>query len=99
MRIKYFLKLKEETHQEPWIILTRYNLISIGYRIHKHFRYMISNKTITTEQPVINFYYEDIIPYIKKQNSILDLQNNSRTIYNQILQNEYSKYLIIGQSI
>ena len=60
---------------------------------------MISNKTIKTEQPVFNFYYEDIITYIKKQNSILDLQNNSKKLYKEILQNEYSKYLIVGQSI
>ena len=30
---------------------------------------------------------------------MLDLQNNSKYIYKQILQNEYEKYLIIGQSI
>ena len=60
---------------------------------------MISNKTIKREQPIIDFYWKDIITYIKKQNSILDLQNNSRKSYKQILPNKYGQYLIIGQSI
>ena len=60
---------------------------------------MISNKTIKTEQQQINLYYEDIITYIKRKKLIFDLQNNSKIIYQQIIQNEYYKYLIIGQSI
>ena len=60
---------------------------------------MISNKTIKTEQQQINSYYEDIITYIKRKKLIFDLQNNSKIIYQQIIQNEYYKYLIIGQSI
>ena len=67
--------------------------------MHKDLRYMISNKTIKTEQQQINFYYEDIITYIKRKKLIFDLQNNSKIIYQQIIQNEYYKYLIIGQSI
>ena len=39
---------------------------------------MISNRTIKTEQPIIRFYYEDIISYIKTQKSVLDIQNNSK---------------------
>ena len=35
------------------------------YRLHKNFRYMISNNTLKADQPKINFYYEDIITYIK----------------------------------
>ena len=67
--------------------------------MHKDLRYMISNKTIKTEQQQINLYYEDIITYIKRKKLIFDLQNNSKIIYQQIIQNEYYKYLIIGQSI
>ena len=60
---------------------------------------MISNRTIKTEQPIIHFYYEDIISYIKTQKSILDIQNNSKLICYQILQHNYKKYQLIGQSI
>ena len=98
MRLKHFLKLKEKTNQETWIILTRYNLASILYRLDKNFKYMISNNTIKTEKPNINFYYEDIITYLKKQNAILELPKNSRKIYKQIIQNEYKHYIKIGQS-
>ena len=37
--LKHFLKLKEQTNQETWIILmaTQYNLASILYRLHKDF--------------------------------------------------------------
>ena len=87
MRIKHFLKLKAENNQEPWIIITGYNLASILYRI------------IDNPQPIIYFYYEDIISHIKIQKSILYTQNNSKNIYNQILQNDYEKYQLIGQSI
>ena len=87
MRIKHFLKLKAENNQETWIIITRYNLASILYRI------------IDNPQPIIYFYYEDIISHIKTQKSILYTQNNSKNIYNQILQNDYEKYQLIGQSI
>ena len=48
---------------------------------------MISNNAIKTEKPNINFYYEDIINYLKKQNTILESPKNSRKIYKQIIQN------------
>ena len=82
MRLKHFLKLKEKTNQETWTILTRYNLASILYRWDKDFKYMISNNTIKTEKPNINFHYEDIINYLKKQNTILELPKNSRKTKN-----------------
>ena len=98
MRLKHFLKLKEKTNQETWIILTRYDLASILYRLHKNFKYMISNNTIKTEKPDIYFCYEDIITYLRKQNAIFELPKNSQKIYQQIIQNEYKRYIKIGQS-
>ena len=71
MRLKHFLKLKEKTNQETWIILTRCNLASILYRLHKDFKYMISNNMIKTVKPNI------IINYLKKQNTIPELPKNS----------------------
>ena len=59
---------------------------------------MISNNTIKTENPNINFCYEDIITYLKKQNTILELPKNSRKIYKQIIKNVYKHYIKIGQS-
>ena len=91
--------MKEEDSQESWILFTRYNLATVLYRLHREFRYMITNITLKTEQPQITFYYEDILPYLKKHNSILNLQKNSKTIYKQAIQIEYNKYLLIGQSI
>ena len=88
MRIKHFLNLKEEKNQETWIILTRYNLASILYNIHNSFRYMISNKTIKTENSKLEFYYEDVMTYIKLSklnHSILNTKKNSKKIYTQIL--------------
>ena len=61
MRTIHFRKLKEETNQETWVILTRYNLATILYQLHKDFRFIISSKTIKAEQSQINFYYEYII--------------------------------------
>ena len=60
---------------------------------------MIS-KNFIKKQPKIYFYYKDILNYIKKQKPIIfDLQNNSKTIYKQLIQNKYNNYLFIGQSI
>ena len=81
---KHFLELKEKTNQETWIILTRYNLASTLYRLDKNFKYMISNNTIKTEKPNINSYYDGIITYLKKQNTILELPKNSRKSCKQI---------------
>ena len=61
-------------------------------------KYMISNNTIKTENPNINFCYEDIITYLKKQNTILELPKKSRKIYKQIIKNVYKHYIKIGQS-
>ena len=59
---------------------------------------MISNNTIQKEKPNINFYYEEVITYLKKQSTILELPKNSRKIYKQIIQNEYKHYIKIRQS-
>ena len=79
MRVKHFLKLKEKTNQETWIILTQYNLASILYRLDKNFKYMISNNTIKTEKPNINFYYEDIITYLKNKTQYLNSEKLQTT--------------------
>ena len=60
---------------------------------------MISNNTLKTDQRQINFYFEDIITYIKKHHIILNAQRNSKTIYQEIIKTEYGNYNIIGQSI
>ena len=60
---------------------------------------MISNKALKTDQPQINFCFEDIITYIKNHNPMLNIQRNSKTIYHEIIKNEYENCNIIGQSI
>ena len=75
MRLKHFKKLKEKTNQEIRIILTRYNLASIVYRLHMDFKYMISNNTIKAKKPNIKFYYEAII---KKSSPIYPASNYLR---------------------
>ena len=99
MRLKQSFKLKEKDNQESWILLTRYNLATILNRLHKEFRYKITNKYLKTKQPQITFYHHDILTYIKKHNKILNFQNIAKMIYRQIIQNEYDKYLMMGQSI
>ena len=48
MPIKHFLKLKIETNQETWVMITRYKLTSTLYQLHKDFQYIISKKFIKT---------------------------------------------------
>ena len=80
MRLKHFLILKEEQNQRSWITFARYMLATAPYTLHKDFRYMISNNILKIDQPQINFYFEDIITYIKKDHIILNTQRNSKTI-------------------
>ena len=49
---------------------------------------MITNKNSETKQPQITCNYNDIPTYIKKHNTILNLQHNSKIIYKQMIQNE-----------
>ena len=65
MRLKHFLILKDKQNQECWISFARYMLATTLYTLHKDFRYMVSNNTLKTDQTQINFYFEDIITYIK----------------------------------
>ena len=74
MRIKHFLKLKEEDNQEILIILIRYNLASVLYNIHKNLRYIISNEIIKTDHPKIEFYHEDIIHILNNKTPFLTLK-------------------------
>ena len=57
---------------------------------------MILNKTIRTETPNIQFYYEDIVTYIEKHVSVLDCKNESTENYKQLLQKDYKHYVIIA---
>ena len=59
---------------------------------------MISNKTIETEHPSIEFYYEDM-DYVKKHKIILEHANNLKNIYNEILKKKYQKYTVLGQNM
>ena len=81
LRLEHFLILKDEQNQESWISFVRHMLATILYTLHKDFRYVISNNTLKTDQPQINFYLQDIITYIKKHHIILNTQRNSKTIY------------------
>ena len=74
MRIKHFLKLKEEDNQEILIILIRYNLASVLYNIHKNLRYIISNEIIKTGHRKIEFYHEDIIHILNNKTPFLTLK-------------------------
>ena len=99
MKIKHFPILKEEQTYEHWTLFRKYMLAAFLYRLHKDFRYLISNNTLKADQSKINFYYEDIVTYIKKYLSILNNPKNLKIIYKTILKEEYQNYTIIGQPV
>ena len=57
MRLKHFLKLKEQTNQKTWIILmaTQYNLPSILYRLHKDFEYDFKQRNKNRKNQILTF--------------------------------------------
>ena len=99
MRLKRFLLLKHEQNQESWTSFLMYYLATTLYKLHRNFRYLISNNILKTDQPRITFYFKDIITFIKKHPSILDVQQKSTTLYQEIIKLEYDSYTIIGQSV
>ena len=99
MRLKRFLLLKHEQNQESWTSFLMYYLATTLDKLHRNFRYLISNNILKTDQPRITFYFKDIITFIKKHPSILDVQQKSTTLYQEIIKLEYDSYTIIGQSV
>ena len=77
MGLKHFLILKDEQNHESWTSFLKYFLATTLYKLHKDFRYLISNNTLKTDQPKITFYFKDKITFIKKHPSILDIQRKS----------------------
>ena len=77
MRLKHFLILQDEQNHESWTSFLKYFLATTLYKLHKDFRYLISNNTLKTDQPKITFYFKDKITFIKKHPSILDIQRKS----------------------
>lgn len=96
MRLKHFLLLKDEQNQESWALFLKYYLATTLYKLHKIFRYLISNNLLKTDYPKITFYVKDIITFIKKHPSILDAQRKSKILYQEIIKLEYKTYNIIG---
>ena len=46
MRLKHFLLLKDEQNQESWTLFLKYYLATTLYKLHKIFRYLISNNLL-----------------------------------------------------
>ena len=92
MRLKHFLLLKHEQNQESWTSFLIYYLPTTLCKLHKTFRYLISNNILKTDQPRITFYFKDIITFIKKHPSILDIQRKSKTLYQEIIKLEHDSY-------
>ena len=92
MRLKHFLLLKHEQNQESWTSFLIYCLATTLCKLHKTFRYLISNNILKTDQPRITFYFKDIITFIKKHPSILDIQRKSKTLYQEIIKLEHDSY-------
>ena len=99
MRLKHFLLLKDKQNQESWLLFLKYYLVTTLYNLQQNFRYLIFNNILKTDYPKITFHNKDIITFIKKHPSILDVQRKPKTLYQEIIKLEYQTYNILGQSI
>ena len=98
-RLKHFPLLKDEQSQESWAFFPKYYLATTLYNPHQNFWYLVSNNILKTGYPKITFYVKDIITFIKKHISILDIQRKSKTLYQEMIKLEYHTYNIPQQSI
>lgn len=91
MRLKHLLKLKDNENQPPWAYIATYWLAKDNYNFGPN-----KSKQQFKKTP---FCYLDLIYYIKIRNSIFPkLKNDTKTIYNNILQNTSKDHIFFGET-
>ena len=99
MRIKHLMTLNQKENPPPWKNLATYWVTSDIHNYTKQFNFLMNNnrtKTINGKKP---FYYKDIIDYIKSQNKkITQIKPETKTIYQNIIQQHIKQYKIAGET-
>ena len=69
MRIKHILKIKQNTNTLTWENIATYWLALDLHKISKSYQFLMSNNRVKTVNRNKPFYYNDIIYYIKNENT------------------------------
>ena len=97
MRIKHLITLKQTKNQPMWMHIAIYWLGKDIYNYSKEFYHLKGNNIIKTNK-MPPFYYQDLIHYMKTQNSnIPNLQNKTKIIYQSILEKGSQNHNLFGE--
>ena len=97
MRIKHLLTLKQKENKPPWMQIAIYWLSKDIYNYNKNYNHLKHNNIIKTNK-IAPFYYRELIYYIKTQKPKLpDIKNETKDIYQKILEKGSYKHMIYGQ--
>ena len=99
MRIKHLLQLKQNHNPPTWNNIATYWLALDLHKISKCYHILMANnrmRTINNKRP---FYYQDIIYYIKNENTkIQKIQNpTTKHMYQEIIEHGLTQYKIAGE--
>ena len=99
MRTKHLMTLNQKEKPLPWKHLATYWLTSDIHNYTQEVNFLMNNnrtKTINRKKP---FHYKDIIDYIKTLNKkITQRKPETKTIYQNILQQHTKQYKIAGEA-
>ena len=91
-------KKKKKKNQPPWMNLATYMLTKDIYNYGQNYSYFKSNNISKTTTPKNQFYYQDLIQYIRSQNpNIFKLKNEIKIIYKDVLQKASQNHVTAGE--
>ena len=98
VRLKHLLNLKQKEKNPPWMHIEIYWIGKDIYNYNYYYHLKNSN-IIKTIKPTTQFYYRDLIYYVKTQNpNIPNMKHETKTIFKSILQKGSQNHIIFGET-
>ena len=101
MRIKHILQIQQKTNTPTWENIATYWLTLDLNKISKRYQFLMSNNRIKTINRNKPFYYNNIIYYIKNENTkIQKIQNpTTKNIYEEIIEHGSKEHNVAGETL
>ena len=100
-RIKHILQIQQKTNTPTWENIATYWLTLDLNKISKRYQFLMSNNRIKTINRNKPFYYNNIIYYIKNENTkIQKIQNpTTKNIYEEIIEHGSKQHNVAGETL
>ena len=101
MRIKHLLQLKQKHKNPPWKNIATYWLATDLYNYSKDYHFLMDNSRTKRINNRKQYYYQDIIYYIKHENNdIKKIENpNTKNTYQKIIHEGSKQHKIAGETL